>query len=43
MPEIKEGEKADVIVPVTVTDTNEREVVRADIVMYLTPRKKYNR
>ena len=36
---VKEGEKIDVVVPVIVMDANKREVVRADIIMYLTPKK----
>jgi len=40
MPLIQEGVVNDVIVPVSVTDEDGIEVVRADIIMYLTPKKK---
>ena len=39
MPRIQEGEIADIIVPVSVLDTDGLEVVQADIIMYLTPKK----
>ena len=37
--DIKENEVRDVIIPVVVIDENQIEVVRADIIMYLTPKK----
>ena len=40
MPLIQEGVVNDVIVPVSVIDEDGIEVVRADIIMYLTPKKK---
>jgi len=39
MPRVQEGEIADIIVPVSVLDTDGLEVVQADIIMYLTPKK----
>lgn len=40
MPVIEEGVINDVTVPVSVIDEDGIEVVRADIIMYLTPKKK---
>jgi acyl-coenzyme A thioesterase PaaI-like protein len=40
LPEIKEGEAQDVVVPVAVTDSNGKVVVRADITMYVSPRRR---
>ncbi|MEC9415521.1 MAG: hotdog fold domain-containing protein [Pseudomonadota bacterium] len=40
MPLIQEGVIHDAIVPVSVIDEDGIEVVRADIIMYLTPKKK---
>ena len=40
MPVIEEGVINDVTVPVSVIDEYGVEVVRADIIMYLTPKKK---
>ena len=40
MPLIEEGVINDVTVPVSVIDEDGVEVVRADIIMYLTPKKK---
>ena len=37
--DIRKNEVCDIIVPVIVTDENQIEVVRADIIMYLTPNK----
>jgi acyl-coenzyme A thioesterase PaaI-like protein len=37
-PEIREGEKQDVVVPVDVIDASGTVVVHADITMYVTPR-----
>tara|TARA_B110000116_G_scaffold272329_1_gene296660 strand:- start:2047 stop:2520 length:474 start_codon:yes stop_codon:yes gene_type:complete len=39
MPEVVEGQIADTIVPVSVLDANGIEVVQADIIMYLTPKR----
>lgn len=37
--DIREGEAQDVVVPVVVTDANGKNVVRADVTMYVSPRK----
>jgi acyl-coenzyme A thioesterase PaaI-like protein len=37
-PDIREGEKQDVVVPVDVIDAHGKVVVHADITMYVTPR-----
>ena len=39
-PEISEGEAQDVVVPVAVTDEKGKVVVRADITMYVSPKRK---
>mgnify|MGYP006087337073 FL=1 len=39
MPEVVEGKIADIIVPVSVLDSNGVEVVQADIIMYLTSKR----
>ena len=39
-PEINEGEAQDIVVPVAVTDSDGKVVVRADITMYVSPRSK---
>jgi len=39
MPEVVEGQIADTIVTVSVLDANGIEVVQADIIMYLTPKR----
>jgi acyl-coenzyme A thioesterase PaaI-like protein len=40
LPEIKEGQAQDIVVPVAVTDDSGKVVVRADITMYVSPRRK---
>lgn len=40
LPEIKEGEAQDIVVPVAVTDDRDNVVVRADITMYVSPKRK---
>ena len=39
-PEINEGEAQDIVVPVAVTDSDGKVVVRADITMYVSPRSR---
>ena len=39
-PEINAGEAQDIVVPVAVTDSDGKVVVRADITMYVSPRSK---
>jgi len=39
-PEINEGEAQDVVVPVVVTDSEGKVVVRAEITMYVSPKSK---
>ena len=39
IPDIHEGEARDIVVPVVVTDANGKNVVRADVTMYVSPRK----
>lgn len=40
LPEFKEGEAQDIVVPVAVADDSGTEVVRADITMYVSPKRK---
>lgn len=39
MPPVREGQAQDLVVPVDVTDRNGQRVVRADITMYVSPKR----
>ena len=40
IPDIQDGDAQDIVVSVVVTDANGKSVVRADVTMYVSPRKQ---